>query len=134
EAWNSVAQVPGYDSVRSEPASQRLTFYTTGLEPPEGAFLSLEALLRDRMPPLEDLIIGGAPAAIGTGCAIAVIIGGLFLLYRGMIDYRIPLLILTSAYLALLVLPIPIVIRAASRDWKWLAIRDPSVGWPLALT
>jgi electron transport complex protein RnfD len=94
----------------------------------------LEALLRDRMPPLEDLIIGGAPAPIGTGCAIAIIIGGLFLLYRGMIDYRIPLLIFLAAYISMLVLPIPIVIRAASRDWKWLAIHDPSVGWPLALT
>ena len=49
-------------------------------------------LLRDRMPPLEDLIVGGQPAPVGLGSGVAVIIGGLFLLYRGLIDFRIPLL------------------------------------------
>ena len=64
------------------------------------AWLSLESLMRDRMPPLEDLIIGGQPGPIGTSSGIAIIIGGLFLLYRGLIDYRMPLLIVISAWLA----------------------------------
>src|SRR4051812_24463910 len=86
------------------------------------------------MPPLEDLIIGGAPGAIGASSAVAIIIGGLFLIYRGMIDYRVPLLTFLGAYAGLLVLPVPVVIHATERTFRWLAIRDPSVGWPLALT
>lgn len=134
EPWIHAQQIPGRDAIRSEPPSQRLAFYTTGLERPEGSFLSLEVLLRDQMPPLEDLIVGGVPAPIGTGCQIAVIMGGLFLLYRGVIDWRSPLLIFLAAYASFLILPIPVVIRETSRDWHWLALRHRDVGFPLAIT
>jgi Na+-translocating ferredoxin:NAD+ oxidoreductase RnfD subunit len=125
-----------HDAIYSEPASQRLVFYTTGTEFPERAWLSLESLLRDRMPPLEDLIIGGQPGPIGTSSAIAVIIGGLFLLYRGVIDYRVPLLIFTSAYLCMLLLPVPVRITESEKVWQWLVLRPPpsGVGWRVALT
>src|SRR5205814_5197420 len=78
--------------------------------------------------------VGGAPGPIGTSCIVAVIIGGLFLLYRGVIDYRVPLLIFLAAYVSLLILPIPVVIRETSRDWQWLAMRHRDVGVPLAIT
>jgi Na+-transporting NADH:ubiquinone oxidoreductase subunit NqrB len=135
-AWMSASKVPGKDAIRVEPAALRLNFYTGGLEKPEQpyAYLSLEALLRDRMPPLEDLIVGGHPGAMGTGCAIAVIMGGLFMLYRGVIDYRIPLLTVVAAYAALMILPVPIAIRQFSREWHWLAIHQPTVGPALAVT
>jgi electron transport complex protein RnfD len=111
-----------------------LETYTSGLAAPERRWTSLESLLRDRMPPLEDIIVGGQPAAIGNGSAIALIIGGLFLLYRGLIDYRIPLLIFVAAAICLMVLPIPIVITEDSEHWRWLAMRAPSVGPALAIT
>src|SRR5207249_2670347 len=59
--------------------------------------------------------------------------GGLFLLYRGLIDYRIPLLIVVSLMVALYVLPVPVVV-ADRADWQWLFFRDPSVSWPTAMT
>src|SRR5205823_5976485 len=75
---------------------------------------------------------------IGTSCEIAVIIGGLFMLYRGVIDYRIPLLMILATYAAILVLPVPISIDSASgelsRHWQWLAIRNKGVGPALAVT
>ena len=86
------------------------------------------------MPPLEDLIVGGHPGPIGTSCQIAVIIGGLFMLYRGVIDHRIPLLIIASAYVTLLVLPVPLAIDASVRQWHWVAIHQPGVGAALAVT
>jgi len=134
EPWTSQSAYSSGDATWSEPASRRLETYTSGLAAPERSWTSLESLLRDRMPPLEDLIVGGQPAAIGNSSAIALIIGGLFLLYRGLIDYRIPLLIFSAAMICLLVLPIPLVITEDSEHWQWLAMRAPSVGPALAIT
>jgi len=132
--WNAIEQIPGQDAVRSAPASQLLTGYTSGIERPAGSFLSMEALLRDQMPPLEDLIVGGAPGPIGISSAIAIIVGGMFLMYRGVIDYRIPLLIVLAALIALLVLPVPVAIRETARQWQWLALRNRDVSLPVAAT
>ncbi|MGH7213971.1 MAG: RnfABCDGE type electron transport complex subunit D [Tepidisphaeraceae bacterium] len=134
EPWLSARLDPKHAAVWIDPPSQRLWSFTTGTERPDRAWLSLEGLLRDRMPPLEDLIIGAQPGAIGTGSAIAVIIGGLFLLYRGLIDYRIPLLIVLTAFVALLMLPIPVVITENQPQWRWLAFRAPGVGLATAIT
>lgn len=133
EPWIDAWPIIGQEAVWAEPASQRLIFFTSGTQSPDRAFLSLEGLLRDRMPPLEDLILGGQPAPIGSGSAIAVIIGGLFLLYRGLIDFRIPLLICLFAFIALLVLPVPVVITDSARQWRWLIFYN-GVGWSTAVT
>jgi Na+-translocating ferredoxin:NAD+ oxidoreductase RnfD subunit len=116
-----------------EPASQRLVFFTTGLDK-EGGWQSLDGLIRDRMPPLEDLIIGGQPAPIGSASALAVIIGGLFLLYRGLIDWRIPLMMIATAYVIMLIAPIPIVITDLGPTRRWLYATEIGVGWATALT
>lgn len=101
----------GYDALELDPPARRLLAFTSGRERPGRSWLSIESLLRDQMPPLEDLVIGAQPGPIGSTCAVAVIIGGLFLLYRGVIDYRVPLTICIGAYIGLLALPIPVIIR-----------------------
>lgn len=131
EAWTSVRDLPLRDALYVEPASERLINFTTGGQTPGRAALSLEELIRDTMPPLEDLIVGGAPAAVGLGSAIAVIMGGLFLLRRGLIDFRVPLLVCVSAVIALFVLPIPIVIENV-RHWR--ALGRSGVGLSVATT
>jgi electron transport complex protein RnfD len=103
-------------------------------EPNERGTLLLQGLLRDRLPPLEDLVMAGNPGPIGTSSVIFVITGGLFLLYRGVIDWRVPMLIILSAFLALLVMPIPVSITDIGARWAWLAMREPAVGWAVALT
>ncbi len=134
DPWISTPTIPKQDALWREPASQRLIFYTSGTERPDRSSLSLEDLVRDRMPPLEDLIIGGHPAPIGAASAVAVIIGGLFLLYHGLIDFRIPLLIFLTAFLSLLILPVPAVITDTAKEWHWLPLREPGIGWKLAVT
>jgi electron transport complex protein RnfD len=134
EPWLRTPPNADFDAPYREPASRRLITYTTGTDRPPLASLSLEDLLRDRMPPLEDLIVGGQPAPIGQASAIAVIIGGLFLLYHGLIDYRIPLLTIVSAYVTLLVLPIPLAITTDDVVWRWLPLRDPGAGFAMAAT
>jgi Na+-translocating ferredoxin:NAD+ oxidoreductase RnfD subunit len=117
-----------------EPTAERLTRYTSGRQA-VGArrWMDIQGLLRDSMPPLEDFIIAGQPGPIGISSVIAVIIGGLFLLYRGIIDYRIPLLTCLTAYAALLFLPIPAVIDNGPQ-WRWAAFGTPANGWSIGLT
>ncbi len=134
EAWTQFPWAEGGDALYAEPASSKLVSYTTGSEPPDRAALSLEELIRDKMPPLEDLIVGGQPAAIGLGSAVAVIMGGLYLLYRGLIDYRVPVMVVVGAYAGFLLLPIPVTITEQSRHWQSLILSKLSVGWPTALT
>jgi electron transport complex protein RnfD len=121
------------DAELSEPAAGALSRYTSGRERPVRLWLPLSALLRDAMPPLEDFIVAGQPGAIGTSSVVAVIVGGLFLMYRGMIDFRIPLLIILTAYVAMLILPIPTII-AGLPQWHWLAFRQPDIGWSVGIT
>ncbi len=134
DAWVKRQAISGQDSLWSEPASASLIAYTTGTLKPDRGQMPLHELLRDRMPPLEDLIVGGKPGPIGVSSAIAVIIGGLFLLYRGLIDYRIPLLIVATAFISLLVLPIPTVITEHGANWRWLPMRETDVRWETAIT
>jgi Na+-translocating ferredoxin:NAD+ oxidoreductase RnfD subunit len=131
--WVHGARVPEHDALWLEPASDRLTAYTRGDAPPERGLLRMTAMLRDHMPPLEDLIVGGQPGPVGTTSGVAVIIGGLFLLYRGLIDFRIPMLGVATALVLMLVLPVPARI-GVDPQWRWLAMREPDVGWPTAVT
>ena len=134
ESWHLSPPISGQDAIRVEPASAKLSLFTTGMQRPDRGYLTLESFLRDRMPALEDLIIGGQPTPIGTASAIAIIVGGLFLLYRGLIDYRIPLLIVVSAFIAMVILPIPTKIEETGEAWHWLAYREPTVGRAMAVT
>jgi Na+-translocating ferredoxin:NAD+ oxidoreductase RnfD subunit len=134
EGWLGMPPLPAYDALAMDPASQRLISFTTATQRREQNWLSLDGLLRDEMPPLEDLIIGGQPGPLGGSCAIAVIVGGLFLLYRGVIDFRIPFFTCLGAFAAFLVLPIPLVITEVGVQWRWLAIRQPGISPATAVT
>jgi Na+-translocating ferredoxin:NAD+ oxidoreductase RnfD subunit len=139
DGWVNYPIASGKDALYLRGAAERLTRFTTGAQR-QDRWLSLTSLLRDEMPPLEDLIIGGQPAAMGASCVIAVIVGGLFLLYRGVIDFRIPLLIYAAAFAAFMVLPVPIVITEAGAQaggghtWQWMAFRSRDVGLANGIT
>jgi len=135
EPWAVATLSTRHSGVSVVPASGQLREFTTGqAEPGEAGFITLDEVIRDRLPPLEDLIVGAQPGPVGAASAVAVIMGGLFLLYRGLIDYRIPLLIVLAAFAALLVLPIPVVITDGAPQWRWIAFRQPSIGWSWAIT
>jgi Na+-translocating ferredoxin:NAD+ oxidoreductase RnfD subunit len=131
--WLQREKAPGVDSESTEPAAEALSRYTSGREKPPRGWLPLQGLLRDNVPPLEDLIVGGHPGPIGASSAIAVIVGGLFLLYRGLIDYRIPMIIIAVEFAGLLILPIPSAVTAHTH-WHWIASRSPGVGWAAGIT
>ncbi len=133
DSWLTRPKGGKYDSEQVIPPSYSLLQYTTGRERPPRGWLPIQGLLRDEMPPLEDLIIGGQPGPIGVASRIGVIVGGLFLLYRGLIDVRIPIIICIVAFIGFLVLPVPSVI-ADKPQWHWLILHNPDVGIATAVT
>lgn len=133
DPWISRRNSPT-DADYLEPTAERLTRYTSGRQAVRARrWMDIQGLLRDSMPPLEDFIIAGQPGPVGISSVIAVIMGGLFLLYRGIIDFRIPLLTCLAAYLALMFLPIPAVIDA-NPQWRWAPFGTPANGWSVGLT
>jgi Na+-translocating ferredoxin:NAD+ oxidoreductase RnfD subunit len=134
QPWYQRTPSPGFDSLHRSPVSDVLLAYTSSQQRPDRTSVTMQMMLRDQMPPLENLIVGGQSSSIGNGSAIFVIIGGLFLLYEGLIDFRIPLLGTLAAMVALLALPTPIFITEAGAQWRWLAFRGHYLGWATALT
>ena len=134
DPWVTAGQLRGVDAIQARTAANHLRDFTRGTAQLDRGWLKLDEVIRDRLPPLEDLIIGGQPGPIGTSSAVAVIMGGMFLLYRGMIDYRVPLLIVLAAFATFLILPIPVVITENLPRWRWLALNQPDVGWSWAIT
>jgi len=121
--WIASRDEPPTDAIYvPQVASQQLIEYTRLKHGSNYGWISVEGLVRDAMPPLEDLVVGGHPGPIGASSAIAVIIGGLFLLYRGLIDYRIPLVAVIVAFLAFLLLPVPAAIRETGAQWRPLVL------------
>jgi len=53
--------------------------------------------------PWSDLFIGNVPGEIGTGCMLAILIGGAYLLVRGRITWHIPISFVASAWLFALI-------------------------------
>lgn len=135
EPWIHWRGSPEADAVvHDETAARRLGRYTSpwrsGLPP----WHSVEALLRDAMPPMEDLVVGGHPGPLGGSSAIAVLVGGLFLLYRRAIDLRVPLAALAAALLAFLVLPVPVLIGPETTQWRPLFLPRAHLDWATMLT
>ena len=129
--WRRRAIVPPpVDALACPSPGDALLAFTSGRSDAS----SVDALLRDRLPPLEDVVLGATPGAIGVTGGVAVIVGGLFLLYRGLIDFRVPLLIVGLAWAAVFVLPIPLPTPGGGHRWQWLAGASPDVGWGAAVT
>jgi Na+-translocating ferredoxin:NAD+ oxidoreductase RnfD subunit len=134
ESWMEAPPLRGVDAILTRTAAVPLRDFTRGQAQLEHGWLTLDEVIRERLPPLEDLILGGQPGMIGASSAIAVIMGGLFLLYRGMIDYRVPLLIVVAAFATFLIAPIPVVITGNVPRWQWFAVTQPRIDWSWAIT
>jgi electron transport complex protein RnfD len=134
QPWLERQAIPGFDAFWVPSAAPALTSFTRGDRLGERGRIPMSELLRDRVPPLEDLIIGGQAAPIGCGSAIAVIVGGLFLMYRGLIDFRIPLLVIVFMYAGFLVLPVPTAVTDFGGIFRWVIPTEPDVVWGQAIT
>ncbi|MBI5725310.1 MAG: RnfABCDGE type electron transport complex subunit D [Planctomycetes bacterium] len=72
--------------------------------------------------PLDEIIYGARPGAIGETCIIAILIGGLYLIYRNYVKWQLPFAIIVSAVAVAAVAPIQLAGPRDSTVWTW---------WPL---
>ena len=129
--WISATDSPpsGTDALDDpQPAASVLSAYTSGRLRPDRFITSAQMVLRDQLPPLEDMVVGGEPGPIGASSGALVIVGGLLLIYKGLIDYRIPLLCACAALAAFLILPVPEFINDSGPQWR-LAWPASYLGW-----
>jgi hypothetical protein len=103
-------------------AGEVLAAYTTfqpGLTIVGGIEVSMAGVIRDRLPPIEDLIILGHPAALGMASAAALLASGVFLFGRGAADARVGVLALASAYATFALAPVPASLSVDGPVWTW---------------
>lgn len=105
--WSSRPLPSGVDAwlvVRPADVLQQAVPATPGQAPSE----ALSALLRDHLPPWIDTLTGVAGGAVGEAGALAVLLAGLILMWRGLLPWTLALGGVLAAGLLAIVLPVSI--------------------------
>lgn len=82
-----------------------------------GAEHPLLVLIRDRLPPWEDTLLGGIGGGIGEPCSVLLIVCGVYLIYRGHLRWHMPVAAILAAALAAAILPVR---TEAGAEMSWL--------------
>jgi hypothetical protein len=121
---------------------------TTALKSASGAYLmesylrgrlddgssALEALVRDHLPPLDDIVALGHPQPPALTSIVLTLAAILLAAFRGVLDIRLSIVAVVTCYLSLLTLPIPISFDNAKGEYHWLAIRLAGLDADLGVT
>jgi hypothetical protein len=137
EAWFQRPGAPDdAPGLRVPWAARRLDDYLSGrLDAADAARGSnLDSLIRDKLPPIEDLMLLGHPMPIGATSGIALLGLLLWASYRKLIDWRTPLVSLAACYVCLAILPTPTSISVDGRNWRALPAAHVDVGVATGLT
>ncbi|MBN2561654.1 MAG: RnfABCDGE type electron transport complex subunit D [Phycisphaerae bacterium] len=103
--WSAAGEPVAGDAWRMKRPVQALRQFAEAKIPADGD-LTYEPLLRDALPPWQDTVFGTVPGGIGETCCLALIVAGLYLIYRGYLRWQLPVAMLASAALAASVLPV----------------------------
>ncbi len=117
--WFEVDGPARADAWLMERPVQALRRFAEGKIPPDGDQV-YEPLLRDALPPWRDTLLGMVPGGIGESCTIALIVAGLFLIYRGYLRWQLPVTMLAAAALAAAILPVESGEQAGG--YRWLPV------------
>jgi Na+-translocating ferredoxin:NAD+ oxidoreductase subunit D len=74
------------------------------------------------LPPIRDLLFGARPGSIGETCAVALLVGGLYLVYRNYVKWQLPIAMLASAAVVAAVAPVKLAGPNQTVEWVWLPI------------
>jgi NQR2, RnfD, RnfE family len=132
-AWYEVENFKEVQATLTTPGVAQLDAYLRST-PASESWSTIDGLLRERMPPLEDLVLLGHPMPVGQGSAALLIAGALWLAFRGVIRVRVPLLVLLGAYVSMTILLVPTAIDSGRATWTWLAPFSPGVGVDVGLS
>ncbi|MCP4708456.1 MAG: RnfABCDGE type electron transport complex subunit D [Planctomycetes bacterium] len=75
---------------------------------PEVGSLQIGKFIMEKLPSLEHCFIGAVPGGLGQTSVIALILVGLFLIYRGYTPWQLPVSFLASALVGVMLLPIEV--------------------------
>lgn len=75
---------------------------------PVGRATPLTVAVRDFLPPWPDTVIGTTPGDIGATCSIALIVVGLYLIYRGFLRWQVPVFGVLGAAITAAILPVTV--------------------------
>jgi electron transport complex protein RnfD len=114
--WFAYDQPSVSDAWQMERPVQALREFAEGKIPANGDS-AYETLLRDYLPPWQDTVMGTVPGGIGETCTIALVIVGLYLIYKGYLRWQLPVAMLATAAVAAAVLPVEIAGSEGSYDW-----------------
>jgi len=91
---------------RSEAAYSALAYAPDPNTVPEARPAALRPPPPEALPPINDLLYGARPGAIGETCAVVIIVAGLYLLYRNYIRWQLPAAFIAAAWCAAAIAPI----------------------------
>ncbi len=101
-----------------------LRAFTDGMLSPEKG-RRFSSLVRDILPPWRDTVLGTISGGIGETCTAALVIAGLFLIYRGHLRWQLPVALLAAAAFAAAILPVNTGGDAGGYRWiPALAVED----------
>ncbi|MFQ5502925.1 MAG: RnfABCDGE type electron transport complex subunit D [Phycisphaerae bacterium] len=127
QGWLSTQEATTKDAYLLErPVQELRRFAQTGVDSDGG--LPYVSLLRDALPPWYETVIGAVPGGIGETCAVALIIAGLFLIYRGYLRWQLPVVLLGSAALAAAILPVDL-----GGNYQWFPALEVEQGSAVGL-
>lgn len=113
--WRGTPAPPGADAFALQRPRHRMRELTL---PTDRAPESITSTLR-HMPPAWDLICGAHGGGIGETCAIAIIIAGLYLIYRNYVRGHLPGMFILAAAAAAAIAPVR---TGDGLSWQWLPI------------
>jgi electron transport complex protein RnfD len=116
--WSAYEDLSASDAWLMERPVQTMRKFAEGKIDADGN-LAYTPLIRDCLPPWQDTVFGLVPGGIGETCSLAVIVAGLYLIYRGYLRWQLPVAMLGSAALAAAVLPVT---ATGGGGYDWLPV------------
>lgn len=118
DGWAETRGPAGVDAFTMERPQRVLHRFADGQMKLEGS-MRFTPLLRDNLPPWQDTLVGAVPGGIGEASTLAVLVAGLYLIYRGYLRWQLPVALLVGAALAAAILPVA---SPNAGGFRWLPI------------
>ncbi len=132
--WFQRDAVYGEHALKAPYAAEQINEYLAGKLSTTKQASSLDSLIRDDLPPLEDLALAGHPMPIGQASGMALIGIILWAAFRRTIDWRIPVISLAVCYAMLVLLPTPTSILPDARLYRFFPSVQSAIGAATGLT